>query len=109
MLVFERDAVGALPDVDLVFERFKDTDKLPPDNKALAASHVAQQVTIVDCVADCVAETLGRHSPHCVCMHWLGCTLSTLLSHSVRHAQCFGTALCRAQLPCNSHMLLQPF
>jgi hypothetical protein len=39
------DVQGSLPDVDLVFQRFKKTpEKFAPKSKALAHSHVAQQV-----------------------------------------------------------------
>ena len=34
----------AMPDIDVVFERFKHTDKIEPNNRALADSHVCQQV-----------------------------------------------------------------
>jgi hypothetical protein len=40
------DERGPLPDVDLVFERFQKTDKHRPKSKALAHSHVAQQVRL---------------------------------------------------------------
>jgi hypothetical protein len=36
--------LGSLPDVDLVFGRFKQDERLPPDNRALAHNQVAQQV-----------------------------------------------------------------
>ena len=34
----------AMPDIDVVFQRFKHTAKIAPDNRALADSHVCQQV-----------------------------------------------------------------
>jgi hypothetical protein len=38
------NAQGTLPDVDLVFQRFQTTGKRAPKSRALAHSHVAQQV-----------------------------------------------------------------
>lgn len=40
----DSESRGTLPDVDLVFGRYKTTHKIPPDNTALTSSHVAQQV-----------------------------------------------------------------
>lgn len=39
-----RDLQRPLPDVDVIFQRFKDDERLPPNSKALAHSHVSQQV-----------------------------------------------------------------
>ncbi|WIA14508.1 hypothetical protein OEZ85_003027 [Tetradesmus obliquus] len=39
-----RDAQGPLPDCDVVFQRFKSDVRVPPNSKALASSHAAQQV-----------------------------------------------------------------
>jgi hypothetical protein len=44
------DRQGRLPDCDVVFERYKDDVRVPPDNRALASSHIAQQVGDV-CIA----------------------------------------------------------
>jgi predicted lipoprotein len=41
-----RDAAGVLPDCDVVFQRFKSDLRVPPNNKALASSHPAQQVSV---------------------------------------------------------------
>lgn len=38
------DGVGRLPDVDIVFSRYKADQRLAPNSKALATSHEAQKV-----------------------------------------------------------------
>lgn len=40
-----RDAQGPLPDCDVVFQRFKSDVRVPPNSKALASSHAAQQAS----------------------------------------------------------------
>ncbi|KAF6265701.1 hypothetical protein COO60DRAFT_1457012 [Scenedesmus sp. NREL 46B-D3] len=39
-----RDVQGPLPNCDVVFQRYKSDVRLPPNSKALASSHTAQQV-----------------------------------------------------------------
>jgi hypothetical protein len=47
------DMQGSLPDCDVVFQRYKDDVRIPPNSKALASSHAAQQVgvTCVHCAS----------------------------------------------------------
>lgn len=40
-----RDVQGPLPNCDVVFQRYKSDVRLPPNSKALASSHTAQQVS----------------------------------------------------------------
>jgi glutamyl/glutaminyl-tRNA synthetase len=40
-----RDGQGPLPDCDVVFQRFKSDARVPPNSKAMASSHTAQQAS----------------------------------------------------------------
>jgi hypothetical protein len=56
-----KDMQGRLPDCDVVFQRYTDDVRVPPNSKALASSHTAQQVGVAHVHRACAGRRNKVH------------------------------------------------
>jgi hypothetical protein len=78
-----RDMQGGLPDCDVVLQRYEDDVRVPPNGKALASSHIAQQVGGRVCIVHCWLENIF-HFPPCSRCTSLLTFISTFQCHTTK-------------------------